>query len=213
MTIMIEEPTGVGVNGHRIAAVSAVATTSAVALEVRGMSEADIAGIQPLFDSPHILPGTMRLPIASPDATRERLEPQRGVDHFVAVLDGVVVGFSELMTFPDGPRHRHVAEINLIITHPDHQGRGIGRAMMEAMIDLAERWMNIERLSLVVFTENTNAIHLYRSLGFEIEGTMRSYGYGDGRFMDAHMMSRVRNAPAPVPCTTSPITTAERATS
>ncbi len=194
MTTMIEEPTTTGVNGHHPAVAPAVSPPSAVGLEIRGMSEADIDGIQPLFDSPHILLGTMRLPIASPDATRQRLASQRGVDHVVAVLDGVIVGFSELITFPDAPRHRHVAEINLIITHPDYQGRGIGRAMMEALIDLAERWMNVERLSLVVFTENTNAIHLYRSLGFEIEGTMRSYGYGDGRFMDAHMMSRVQRS-------------------
>ena len=64
--------------------------------------------------------------------------------------------------------------------------------LTEALIDLAENWLNLSRISLIVFSDNQPAIHLYESLGFEVEGTMRRFGYGNGAWMDAIMMGRVR---------------------
>jgi L-phenylalanine/L-methionine N-acetyltransferase len=104
-----------------------------------------------------------------------------------------VVGFGELITYPDEPRYRHTGEINMVATRADSLGKGVGRALMAAMIDLADNWLNLTRLSLIVFTDNTHAIGLYERLGFAIEGTMPRAGYGDGKWMDAHMMGRLRD--------------------
>lgn len=62
---------------------------------------------------------------------------------------------------------------------------------MEAMIDLADHWLNLERLGLTVFTDNTHAIRLYEDLGFDHEGTMPRYGFGPHGWMDAHQMGRL----------------------
>jgi putative acetyltransferase len=52
----------------------------------------------------------------------------------------------------------------------DWHGQGVGTALIEAAIDLADNWRNLTRLELRVFTDNAPAIHLYEKVGFEIEG-------------------------------------------
>ena len=60
------------------------------------------------------------------------------------------------------------------------------------MIDLADNWLQLTRLGLIVWTSNAFAITLYQEFGFAIEGTMARYVFVDGRYADAHIMGRVR---------------------
>ena len=122
----------------------------------------------------------MRVPYAPLNSTKERLEPKEGVHLLVAEIAGAVVGFAELIRSPSHPRHAHVAELNMVCTHPDHVGRGVGRALTEAVIDLADNWLNLHRLGLTVFVDNPRAIGLYESLGFQHEGVMREFGFKRG---------------------------------
>lgn len=46
-----------------------------------------------------------------------------------------------------------------------------------------------------MFTDNERAIRLYRSLGFEHEGTHRAYALRDGVYADAHFMARLHPSP------------------
>ena len=159
---------------------------------IRAVAERDHEAIHQILTSPHVLAGTMRLPFAGLHQTRERLSPRLGTYQVVAEADEEVVGFGELITEPEHPRHSHVGNLNMIATRADSVGQGIGRKLTEALIDLSENWLNLRRLSLIVFSDNQPAIHLYQRLGFEIEGTMRRFGYGNGAWMDAIMMGRLR---------------------
>jgi putative acetyltransferase len=80
----------------------------------------------------------------------------------------------------------------MIAVREDHQGNGVGRRLMDAVIDLAENWLQIARLELFVWTTNHNAVRLYKSLGFEQEGTLRNYAFFAGRYLDANIMARFR---------------------
>ncbi|MFL0712285.1 MAG: GNAT family N-acetyltransferase [Microcella pacifica] len=104
-----------------------------------------------------------------------------------------IVGFGELITTPDEPRARHAGEIDLVAVSEDSQSQGVGSALMDSMIDLADNWLDLKRLSLIAFVGNDRAIALYERLGFEREGIMRRVGYGDGDWMDAVMMARLRD--------------------
>jgi putative acetyltransferase len=163
---------------------------------ISAMTDAHHAAIHEILTSRSVIDGTMRVPYASFHQTGDRLAPRPGIHHLVALVDDRAVGFAELITYPDQPRHRHVAEVNLVAVHPDWSGKGIGSGLMTSVLDLADDWLNIVRLGLVVFVDNLRAIRLYEHLGFVIEGTMPAYGFGRGRYVDAHVMGRLRPADA-----------------
>ncbi len=163
-------------------------------LVIRAVAESDHEAIHEILTSPHVLAGTMRVPFAGLHQTKERLSPRVGTYQIVAQADQGVVGFGELITEPEHPRHSHIGDLNMVATRVESLGQGVGRALTEALIDLAENWLNLKRLSLVVFSDNKQAIHLYESLGFQVEGTMPRFGYGNGAWMDAIMMGRLRGS-------------------
>jgi putative acetyltransferase len=122
---------------------------------------------------------------------RERYANLRpGSRSLVAEVDGRVVG--NLGLTPEGPdRRKHVASIGMAV-HDDFQGQGVGTALMEAMIELAERWLGVSRIELTVYTDNAPAVALYKKFGFEIEGTAPRYAIRDGEYVDAYYMARVK---------------------
>lgn len=160
-------------------------------LEIRCGTDADIDQVHEIVTSPHILDGTLRLPYSTVAATRERFVNRSDQMFLVAVTEGRVVGALLLVTYPQAPRHHHVAEIDLVLSHPDWRGRGVATRLMRSVIEMADEWMAIHRLQLIVFTTNHTAIRLYERLGFEIEGTMRGYGFARGQRTDAHIMARL----------------------
>ena len=164
----------------------------AAAVTVRGLEERDHQAVHDILTSDPVIDGTMRVPYSPLHSTRSRLEPRDDVHLLVAELSGKVVGFAELVRSPAHPRHAHVAELNMVCTHPDFGGRGVGRALMEAVIELADNWLNVRRLGLIVFADNEHAIGLYEKLGFEHEGVMREFGFKRGQYVDAVVMGRLR---------------------
>ena len=76
--------------------------------------------------------------------------------------------------------------------HDDFQNRGVGSALMAAMVDLADNWLGLRRIELEVWTDNLAAIHLYEKYGFVKEGTARRFAKRDGGYVDAFYMGRLR---------------------
>jgi len=156
----------------------------------------DWPGVHEIFQQDHVLAGTQRLPYAAPAVMQARLAPKPGLIQLAAEVsvDGApkVVGFAELVTYPDHPRHHHVAELNMIAVHEDWQGKGVGRSLMAAVTDLADNWLQIRRLQLIAWTSNDHALRLYQGFGFELEGVMPEFAFYKGRYIDGQMMSRLK---------------------
>ncbi|MGH3683804.1 MAG: ribosomal protein S18-alanine N-acetyltransferase [Pseudonocardiaceae bacterium] len=76
------------------------------------------------------------------------------------------------------------AEIHTLAVDPAHQRRGIGRALLRALLDRVAG----ATVFLEVRTDNESAIWLYRSEGFEVVGTRRGYYRPSGA--DAFTMRR-----------------------
>jgi putative acetyltransferase len=143
--------------------------------------------------APRARAGTLQLPFPSAEMWRKRLaEPPEGFYSLVACVEGEVVGQCGLHTSPSRPRRRHAAEIGMVV-RDDWQGKGVGTAMMQALIDLADNWVNVSRLELEVYTDNQAAIKLYQKFGFTIEGTGTQYAYRDGEYVDVYFMARLRS--------------------
>ena len=160
---------------------------------VRHAEPDDHETLHGLFSGPRVIAGTLQLPLPSADMWRKRLsEPPEGAFSLVACVDGEVVGEISLHTTPTRWRMRHVASIGMAV-HDDWQGKGVGTALLEAALDLAENWLNITRVELRVYTDNAPAIALYEKFGFEIEGTHHRMAFRNGEYVDGYSMARIVN--------------------
>ncbi len=161
------------------------------AISVRAREPRDIEALHEVMNRPGVVRGTLQLPLRSLEGRREQYNrPLPDAHSLVAEFDGRVVG--QLGLFPaTAPRRRHTASIGMAV-HDDFQGRGVGGALLAAMVDLADNWLNLHRIELEVYADNAAAIHLYEKFGFVTEGILRDYAFREGGFVDACMMARVR---------------------
>jgi L-phenylalanine/L-methionine N-acetyltransferase len=164
---------------------------SATPISIRHAEPSDYEAVHKIFTGPKAIRGTLQTPFPSMEKWRQRLAtPSEGHFSLIACAEEEVVGQLGLHTFPNRPRRRHVAQIGMAV-RDDWQGKGVGSALMQAAIDLAENWLQITRLELEVYTDNQAGIHLYQKFGFEIEGTLRQYAFRDGEYVDAYSMAKL----------------------
>jgi putative acetyltransferase len=161
---------------------------------IRRAELADAEAIHSTFTGPKVIAGTLQVPYPSVEMWRKRLTDLSPLDFLlVATIDSDLVGNLGLHEAGKSPRRRHVGSIGMCV-RDDSQGRGVGTALMKAAVDLADDWLNYQRLELSVYTDNLAALALYRKFGFVIEGTYRAYAFRDGQYVDSHAMARLHPA-------------------
>jgi len=112
-----------------------------------------------------------------------------GVRSWVVEDGDAIVGMYKLI-----PNHRdlgsHVANASFMVD-PRTQGRGIGRAMGEhCLAEARDAGFLAMQFNFVVST-NTRAVALWRTLGFEIVGTLpRAFNHQSLGLVDAYVMYR-----------------------
>lgn len=161
-------------------------------LQIRRAEPDDSSAIYEMFSSPTVYTGTLQLPYPSREYWRKRISESDSCYHLVAVSGEHVIGIVSVNTFPNRPRRRHVGHIGISVSEA-WQGKGVGNALMQAGIDLADNWLNLTRLELEVYADNEPAIRLYERFGFEREGILRQHAFRDGRYVDSIMMGRLRH--------------------
>lgn len=87
------------------------------------------------------------------------------------------------------PRLKHCGHIGIMV-HTDHQGLGIGRKLMDTLLDLADNWLMLVRVELEVFSDNDKAIKLYKSLDFVEEGVRKYAAVRNGEYCDILLLAR-----------------------
>lgn len=159
---------------------------------IRRAEVSDVDALHTIFSQPRVIWGTLHLPFISRELWHHRLaNPTAGVTHLVACVDGVPVGQCHLQTFDTRPRRKHAGEIGMAV-HDDWQGKGIGSALMTAILDMADNWFNLLRVELDVFADNEPAVRLYKKFGFTVEGTAKKYAFRDGEYVDILHMARLK---------------------
>lgn len=159
-------------------------------VEIRATRPSDAEGIASIANLPGFRAGTLRLPFQSVEETQQWLDkPAPGSTRLVAVLDGQIVGNAGLNRLAG--RRVHVGQIGMGV-HDDFTGRGIGSALLAALIDAADNWLAIKRVELTVYVDNAPAIRLYEKFGFETEGRLRAFAFRNGDYVDAFTMARLK---------------------
>ncbi|RVT82904.1 GNAT family N-acetyltransferase [Inhella crocodyli] len=174
------------------------------AVTIRRPTLADAPAIAAGVGDPAVFGGLLQMPYPSEAAWRQRLEDtlKLGASDWMllAERDGEVVGLAGLHSVGPSPRRAHARMLGMWVAR-SAQGQGVGTALMQALVDVADRWMGVLRLELTVNVDNAPAIALYRRFGFEMEGTHRGYALRDGVLVDCHAMARWNPQPPSRPGT------------
>jgi len=104
-----------------------------------------------------------------------------------ATIQGEIVGILNVTASPK-PRLQHSGEFGVSVLKK-HWGKGIGRLLIETMLEWAEHSPIIRKLNLKVLANNTTALALYKSIGFEEEGYLKEDTFVNGVYQDAHVMA------------------------
>lgn len=167
-------------------------------ITIRRARTGDAEAFARLMSDPLVLPGLLQSPYPSIEAWRQRLAehdaPGRADLVLVAEIDGEVVGNAGLHASGPALRRRHAMGMGIAVASA-FQRRGVGSALLSALLDAADRWLGVLRIELTVYTDNLAAIALYRRFGFEFEGTHRAYALRDGQYVDVHAMARLHPNP------------------
>ncbi|RPF55294.1 GNAT family N-acetyltransferase [Aquisalibacillus elongatus] len=106
----------------------------------------------------------------------------------VAEEDHKLVGYL-LVIGGNARRNKHSGYIVTGI-HTDSRGKGVGTLLFMKMEEWAIK-QQLQRLELTVVTYNEAGVHLYKKMGFEIEGIKRKSLFIDGKYLDEYYMSKL----------------------
>ena len=96
---------------------------------------------------------------------------------------------SATLAFSNQQSTKHVADFGIVV-HDDYQNKGLGIILTKYMLEIAmER--GISRVTLKVVTENERAIHVYKKIGFKVEGNLVNNHYNShtGQYGDDYIMA------------------------
>ena len=162
---------------------------------IRDARETDLAAITGLYNA--FIPSrtiTWTEEQETPDQRSAWFEHQRREGFPVLVADdaGEVAGFTCYEPFRgDGkwPGYRGTAELSIHVRE-DNWGRGIGRALIEGLVERA-RAAGIHVLVAAIDSENEASIRFHERLGFVEVARMPETGQKFGRWLDLVLMQRI----------------------
>ena len=156
-----------------------------MSVEICPATIADAAVIAAIYDH-HARHGTASFDSEGPGAAEWALKIEsviaRAWPFLVGKIDGEVVGYAYATQFRDRPAYVHTCE-NSIYVAPAHMGQGIGRMLLEALIEAA-RAAGFEQMIAVVGGGEPASVALHRRCGFVERGRMKDVGVKFGRKLD-----------------------------
>lgn len=161
-------------------------------VRLRATEPSDMAAVTEMLNQPSVYAGTMQVPFASVAMREARFQASSDVHSIVAVSlhDETVLAGNASLHRNMRPRRIHSGSIGMSV-RDEWQGRGVGTALLAALCELADDWLQIRRIQLEVYTDNEPAVRLYRRFGFEVEGTLRSDAFRGGAYVDSFTMARL----------------------
>jgi L-amino acid N-acyltransferase YncA len=162
---------------------------------VREATEADAAALAAIYGDA-VLHGFGTFEEDPPSAAdmdaRRRAITDQGLPYLVAEEDGQVLGFAYAGPFRPRAAYRYTLEDSVYVS-PHAKGKGVGCAVLAAVIVACEALGIRQLMAVIGDTENSGSIGLHRALGFEQMGVGRSVGFKHGRWVDIVHMQKALN--------------------
>lgn len=155
---------------------------------IRPMTDADAAPVLAIYqagiDTGH---ATFETEAPGWDEFRDR----KVADHALVATDpdtGEVLGWAALSPVSDRCVYAGVAE-NAVYVHPDARGRGVGEALLRALVESAEK-AGVWTIQTGVFPENAASLALHARVGFRVVGRRERIGRHHDRWRDVIFLER-----------------------
>jgi len=158
-----------------------------MAITIRDVAESDAGAIASVY-AHHVLNGTASFDLVPPAAEFHRDKIRRIADagwpFLVAEEDGELAGYAYVTQFRDRDAYRFTAEDSIYV-HPDHMRRGVGSALLEALL---ERSTGFRSIIAVIGGAEPASIALHARFGFKEVGRLRAVGWKHERWLDSVYM-------------------------
>ena len=163
----------------------------AAAVTIRDVAEADASAISAIYGH-HVLHGTASYEIDPPslEETLSRIRHiiGRGWPFIVAEIDREVAGYAYATQFRDRAAYQFACE-NSIYVRPGRMGRGIGKALLRALMeDSAE--FGFRTMVAVIGGAEPASIALHSKCGFAEVGRLKAVGWKKELWLDSVYMQR-----------------------
>ncbi|MFC3551839.1 GNAT family N-acetyltransferase [Lysobacter cavernae] len=159
---------------------------------VRPAVAGDLPAITALYAT-EVRDGVATYEYAEPDLVemtrRWRAIVDQGYPYLIAEADGHFAGYGYLSSYRTRQGYRWTVEDTVYVA-PDLQGRGIGRAVLQRLIELGEAAGFRQMVAVIGDGSNHGSIALHEQLGFRTVGVFTGLGYKHGRWLDTVQMVR-----------------------
>lgn len=151
--------------------------TAADAAATAAIYNAEVTGSRVTFD----------LVTRTVEEQAEWLDARSGaLEVVVAEIDGVVAGYASLSAYRERAGYRTTVEDSVYV-HADHRGAGVGRALLDEIVDVA-RERGFHSVIARIVADHTASIRLHAAVGFQHVGVEREVGRKFGRWLDVAIM-------------------------
>lgn len=166
-------------------------------ITIRPAGSGDMAAIAEIY-RPSVEAGTASFEFEAPDAAE--MERRRagiaaaGYPYLVAEVEGRVAGFAYVGSFRARPAFMATVE-NSVYVAAEMQGRGVGRALLMALIEAATRAGFRQMIAVIGDSQRQAAsIRLHGRCGFAEVGRMPAVGFKNDEWLDIVFMQRALGA-------------------
>ncbi len=109
----------------------------------------------------------------------------------VAEKDGEVIGWIVFESTQNRKRLSHTGSFGILIRN-NYRRMGIGKMLLQILLEWAQNNPLIEKVSLAVFSTNHRAITLYKTMGFIEEGRkIKEFKYNEDEYVDDILMYKL----------------------
>jgi RimJ/RimL family protein N-acetyltransferase len=117
------------------------------------------------------------------------INPLRGL-MFLSEVEGKQVGMAGLL-FRSGRRNSHVATIVWVYVDPSERGKGVGKKLMDKILDTVQKDTSLKKLTLYVNSKQEAARKIYEKLGFKVTGILEKELFIQGEYIDTIIMEKL----------------------
>ena len=134
-----------------------------------------------------------------PEDWRDRRKNLRSnrMPHLVATCGGEVLGYAYVVLFRKRPAYRYAVKHSIYVHH-EHLGRGVGRLLMQELIDTCAA-SGFRQMIGYIDADNTASLAIHEKFGFQKVGFLPGVAYRYGRWADSVMVQRSLAAGATEP--------------